>query len=334
MTNDRIRDLIEENYSLSIIKIEKVKSAYKITAEEGRYCLKVVKYQYPHFCFIQEVMLHLQRNGFNNIPGFVVTKDKKTYIDFGENFAYVTKWVTSRESNYDNPIELYKVSKLLGELHKAGKGFTCNKNVIPRIGWGSWIDVFKTRNNEILDFKKRIGQKAIKDEFDIAYLRIMEEELERGEKSIFGLEKCGYRDVMRNEVMGRGICHHDLANHNILVDKNNKFHIIDFDYCMLDSHLHDLSSLIIRALKGGKWEEKKVNLIIGGYEEVFPILNVEYLLMREFIRYPQSYWQLGLQRYWEQQPWDIEKFLSRLRNYMEDREEREEFINSYFKGGD
>ena len=56
--------------------------------------------------------------------------------------------------------------------------------------------------------------------------------------------------------------------------------------------------------------------------------------MREFIRFPQAFWQIGLQVYWEQQPWGEEFFLNKLQRYLEDCDEREEFIDSYFKGGD
>ena len=36
----------------------------------------------------------------------------------------------------------------------------------PRIGWFSWLKVFETRKNEILDFQNRISQKAYKSKFD------------------------------------------------------------------------------------------------------------------------------------------------------------------------
>ena len=56
--------------------------------------------------------------------------------------------------------------------------------------------------------------------------------------------------------------------------------------------------------------------------------------MREFIRFPQAFWQLGIQVYWEQQPWGEEFFLNKLEKYLEDSDEREDFIDSYFEGGD
>ncbi|MGL4774432.1 MAG: CotS family spore coat protein [Clostridium sp.] len=334
MTNKDLREKIQENYSLNITKIEKVKSAFKITAKEGRYCLKCIKYQYPHFCFIQEVMKHLISNGFTNVPNMLQTYDEKSYISLDDGFGYITEWINSRESNYDNPLELAKVSKKLAELHIASENFTLTREMNPRIGWFSWIKVFSTRNEEILDFKKRISQKAVLDEFDNIYLSAMEKELKRGEKSIEGLKKSKYVDLMKKEVMKRGVCHHDIANHNVLIDKENGIHIIDFDYCILDSHLHDLSSLIIRALKNGKWDNGKCDLIINNYNDFNLVLDEEKDVMKEFIRYPQAFWQLGIQRYWEQQPWPMEKFMSRLKSYIEDCDEREEFLESYFNGGD
>ena len=52
--------------------------------------------------------------------------------------------------------------------------------------------------------------------------------------------------------------------------------------------------------------------------------------MKEFIRFPQGFWQLGIQMYWEQQPWEERFFIERLQKYLNDREEREQFVESFF----
>ncbi|MGL5152587.1 MAG: CotS family spore coat protein [Clostridium sp.] len=334
MVYERIREQIEKNYSLNITSIEKVKSAFKITAREGRYCLKCVKYQYPHFYFIQEAMKHLLKNEFYNVPEIMKTYSGLDYIKLDEGYAYITKWINSRESNYNNPLELKRVSGGLADLHLKSRGFIINRDMNPRIGWFSWIEVFSTRNKEIYDFKKRISQKAILDEFDNMYLNAIDKEIKRGEKAIDGLKNNNYLGIMKKEVLTLGFCHHDMANHNILVDDKNNLNFIDFDYCILDSHLHDLSSLIIRALKNGKWDNQKADVVLQGYNEKYRINSNELKIMKEFIRYPQAFWQVGLQRYWEQQPWDMNKFINRITSYLEDCDEREEFIDSYFNGGD
>ena len=329
----KIKSYVEEYYSLNVDNIEKVKNSYKIITKDEGYCLKVIKYQFSHFYFILCAMKHLQGNGFNNIPEFIMNKDKKEYGSIDGKYAYLTKWIPSRVSNYDNPIELAMVSSELAKLHQCSKGFNLEKNMKPRIGWFSWGDVFETRKNEIIDFKNRINQKAYKSDFDLLYLENIEREIKRAEKSIIGLQKNNYVKIMEREVFKRSFCHHDYAHHNILIDDNKNINIIDFDYCILDSHLHDLCSLLIRNMKNKKWEKEKCDLILDAYSENMEVKQDEMPIIREFIRFPQTFWQIGLQVYWEQQPWGDDFFLNKLEKYLEDCMEREEFINSYFCGG-
>lgn len=330
MDEGKIKELISTHYDLDIEEIEKVKNTYKINAKEGRYCVKVIKYQFPHFNFILSAILHLQKREFSKIPEILKSKNGDNYIDFFGYYAYLTEWIPSRESNYDNPLELEFAANKLGELHECSKGFTIKKGMSPRIGWLSWINVFNTRKNEMLDFQNRISQKAYKSKFDILYLENIKGELERAERSIVGLQKSKYFEVMEREIFKRGFCHHDYANHNVLIDKSGNINIIDFDYCILDSHIHDLSSLLIRAMKNGKWETAKGQRIIKSYCNSNKLYEEEFPLMKEFIRFPQAFWQLGIQMYWEQQPWQEEFFLDRLSKYLEDKDEREDFIEGFF----
>lgn len=329
----KIKKYVEEKYNLDINNIEKIKNNYKVITRDGSYCLKMIKYQFPHFYFILSAMKHLRKNNFNNIPEFIKNNEKKEYGSIDDNYVYLTKWIPARESNYDNPLELYLISKELAKLHECSKGFRIEKSMRPRIGWFSWIEVFKTRRNEILDFKKRINQKAVKSEFDSLYLDNIEDQVSRAEKSILGLTKNQYIQVMEREVFKCGFCHHDYAYHNILIDKDRYINIIDFDYCILDSHLHDICSLLIRTMKNGKWCEEKCDLILNAYRENMHIEKYEIPIIREFIRFPQEFWQIGLQVYWEQQTWGEKFFLNKLTKYLNDKDNREMFINSYFTGG-
>lgn len=329
MNIDEIKASIKENYGLDVIECKKIKNIYRIRAEHGEYCLKIIKYQYPHFYFILSAILYLQKQGFSKVPEIIDTVTGDKYIKLEGLYAYLTPWVISRESNYDNPIDLMRAAEKLSELHVCSEGFTLNKDMKPRIGWFTWINVFETRINEIMDFKKRIGQKAYNSEFDKLYLSLIKEEVKRALASIEHLKESNYVTVMEKEVLKRGFCHHDYAHHNVLVDSNNEISIIDFDYCILDTHLHDLSSLMIRAMKDGKWDLDKAAFIIEAYEANKKILDEEIPIMSAFIEFPQQFWQIGLQYYWEQQPWEEEFFIKKLMKYSEDRAERQEFVNQF-----
>ena len=330
MKEEELKKLLNEEYDLKVLSIEKIKNVYKVVEENEEFCLKVIKYEYAHFNFILSAINHLQKNNFDRVPDIISTVNGKQYIHIESGFAYLTKWILGRESNYDNPIELEKVTKKLAELHIASEGFNLQNKMKPRIGWFSWIRTFKTRRNEIIDFKNRINQKFYKNQFDKLYLGYVEEEVNRANKAIEGLENSNYIQYMGKEVFRRGFCHHDYANHNILIDKNFELNVIDFDYCILDTSLHDLSSLMIRVMKNRKWDLEKANKIINYYTSINILLDGYKEIMKEFIRFPQSFWQIGLQKYWEQQPWDEELFLNKISKYVEDRNDREEFLEEFF----
>lgn len=330
MDIESLKNSIEFNYNIKIKSLEKVKNSYKLESENKNYAIKIIKYDFAHFYFILSAIKHLQKRGFNNTPKILRNNQGNDYIKLENCYAYLTEWIPSRVSNYNNPIELAAISKKLGELHKCSCGFSLNKNMKPRIGWYSWIEVFETRCNEILDFKNRIYQKAYKSKFDLLYLDNIETEIARGKRAINGLKKNNYIKIMDKEVMKMGFCHHDFAHHNILVDESGEFNVIDFDYCILDSHLHDVSSLLIRAMKEGKWSKEKANLILNNYCTTNSIYDEELKLIKEFIKFPQVFWQVGLQYYWEQQPWGEEFFIGKIKKYLEDIDYREEFLEEYF----
>ena len=325
-----VKNIIETNYFLKVLSLEKVKNTFKIRSENGDYCIKIIKYDFPHFYFILSAIDHLQKRGFNKIPEIIKTKDNNEFIKIKDNYAYITKWITSRVSNYNNEYELEKISEKLGEFHNCSEGFVINKNMKPRIGWFSWIKVFETRCNEILDFKIRINQKVHKSQFDKIYLSAIESELQRGKRAIEDLKSEKYINIMEKEVMKRGFCHHDFAHHNVLIDTNENINIIDFDYCILDTHLHDLSSLMIRVMKGGKWSVDTGKLILKNYCKSNNVYEEELNLMKSFIRFPQEFWQRGLQYYWEQQPWGEAFIENKILKYLDDVEERELFIENFF----
>lgn len=329
MEVEKIKDLIEKQYGFTPSRAEKIKNVYRIETEDNIYCLKIIKYEFQHFLFIVGAIKHLQNNGFEYIPEIIKTAQGLDYIEVEENFAYLTPWVNARESNYDNPLDVIVAAKKLADLHNKSEGFRVQSNMKPRVGWLKWIETYKTRKDEILDFKNRIDKKDVKSQFDLFYLGLMEEELKRCDRSILHLSQSNYVEKMKKEMVRNGFCHHDYAHHNVMIGGDGKVNIIDFDYCILDSHLHDLSSLLIRRMKYNKWSIHSAREILEAYGGIHSISNEDITIMAAFMEFPQDYWQRGIQYYWEEKPWGEDFFMKKLRFYNEDREERQEFIESF-----
>ena len=325
----RIRKYVEDAYDIHIEFIEKIKSIYKIYTEYDKYCLKVINYDFGHFLFIISAIKHLQNKKFRSIPEIISTSNKKDYVKIGNSYAYLCRWINSRKCDYNSSLDVLMAASKLAELHKKSYGFKVIDEMNPRIGWFKWIDNFITRRNEILDFKKKILDKPHKGEFDILYLNAMSEEINVAESAIEHLKNSDYINNMKRQIKHGGFCHHDYANHNVLIDDKGEVNIIDFDYCMMDTYLHDLSSLIIRVLKNGKWKLDSANFIINVYSSINNVKEEDIPIMAAFIEFPQDFWQIGIQYYWEKQPWGEDFFIKKLCRMLKDGQGRLEFIREF-----
>ncbi|WP_102401480.1 CotS family spore coat protein [Haloimpatiens massiliensis] len=331
MSESDITSIIEEYYGIFPESIEKIKNVYKIICKDNCYCFKVIKYSFEHFLFIISAMIHLKESEFSKIPEIILTSTGEYYVKVNEAHGYLTPWIKSRHCNYECEEDIKIATVKLAELHLKSRGFKVTHNMKPRIGWLRWIKIYSTRRDEILDFKRRIFKKEKITEFDNMYLQVMDEELERAEKAIENLKNSEYINVMKEHMKEKEFCHHDFAHHNVLITEDNQIYIIDFDYCILDTHLHDLSSIMIRVMKNGKWSLNKASFILDCYNSINRIEERDIPIMAAFMEYPQSYWQLGIQYYWEKQPWGEEVFINKLQNIKKDRERREEFIENFRK---
>lgn len=324
-----LKEAIEKNYEIEIVNMEKIKNVFKLYCTSGTYCFKVIKYDLGHFLFILGAMKHLQDKGFKMIPKVIPSCSKNDYIAVGEFYGYLTPWMEGRECSYDNPVDLVISTAKLAELHEKSKNFKIKEYMNPRIGWFKWISTFNTRINEMLNFKKIIEEKDGISEFDCMYITAMETQLSIAQSAVSNLNETEYIMKMNEEIKDRGFCHHDYAHHNILIDNNVNVNIIDFDYCILDSHLHDLSSLLIRNMKHGKWNVDKALYILDIYNSIYKIDKDDIPIMAAFMEFPQDYWQIGIQYYWEKQPYGEDNFTNKLGKILEDTNDKKEFIEEF-----
>jgi CotS family spore coat protein len=329
LLEEQVKRSIEEEYSLEVQSMDKIKNVYKITTEKDKYCLKVINYEFNHFLFIISAIKHLQNNGFNKTPNIIKNKHCKDYIKICNRYAYLTTWIEARECNYNNPVDVMLATCKLAELHKKSFGFNLTTDMKPRVGWLKWLGSFRNKRDELLLFKSIIENKENNTEFDSLYLKSIDEELWRIDKSIDNLIESDYFIRMEDEVNNKSFCHHDYANHNILIEDDSSINIIDFDYCILDTHLHDLCSLIIRVMKNGKWDIDKSTDIIDYYSSVYPIEGKDIPIMASLIEFPQAFWQVGIQYYIEKQPWGEEFFINKLNKIYEDKDLRQEFVDEF-----
>lgn len=323
---ENIKGLVENNYTFIVNDVERIKNAYKINTNEGYKCLKLSKYDAGQFKFIMEAIKYLIKNGYNSILHPYSTRDGEDFIKFDSGYGYLCDWIDSREADFRNPVELKLCVDALSELHYTSRGFAAPKESKGRNYYGKWVKKFKKRCDELLYFKALIKSKDKPSEFDKYYLKYFDIHYKQGLKTTLNIEESRYFEIMEEHKKLSSICHHDSANHNFLINKDLNIYLIDFDYCVLDSHIHDLASIIIRNLKYGHWSMYTMGFILDTYCNRIAINTDEKYLIFCFMEFPQDFWQIGLQYYVEKQLWGEDFFIKKLRRIVEDSKDRMEFI--------
>jgi CotS family spore coat protein len=240
-------------------------------------------------------------------------------------------WVEGRECRYKREEELKKAIKAVAELHKASAGYVPPKAARPRVFYNKWVDKCRKKSAELLEFSKTIEEKEYIDDFDEMFSGQLEYYLQQARESTEMINRSSYFEISGESERAGEFCHHDLANHNFLISEEDNIYLIDFDYCIMDTRLHDLCSLIIRNMRYGVWDVNKAYFIINEYDRIYSIDGKDLEVIKALMTFPQDFWQVGLQYYVERQPWTMEYFLMRLCRIVNDREIRDSFLKEFLK---
>lgn len=324
-----IKELIESKYNINVNKTDKIKNAYKVESSSGMLCFKQSHYDIRQFTFILGAIQHLIDAGFEFVLPFIETNDGQKYIKTDKGYGFLCRWIDSREADFDNPVELKMCVETLSAMHTLARNYDCTDVPPVRDCTGRWCERFKKRCNDILYFKTQIIGKEEKTEFDSIYMKHLDSYYRQGFKTIRDISKTNYKSIMDNAKEQHEFCHHDTANHNFLITKDLDVYMVDFDYCIMDSHIHDLCSIIIRNMKNGNWNFNTLEYILDIYTKKIPVSYDELCVMFCFMEFPQDFWQVGLQYYVEKQPWNEEFFLRKLKRIVNDSKGRAEFMKRF-----
>jgi len=321
--------LIEDSYGFKIKSTETIKNTTKIETDCGVKCFKRAHMSPSYFLFIYSAVNHLKENGFDGVVPYNKTLDGSICIPEDKYVYYVVDWIESRELKFKKEDELKLSIKAAADLHRASAGYVPPKGAKPRVYYGRWPEKFEKKCVELLEFSKAIEDKEYIDDFDETFSKHLAYYWNQAKESIAMLLESPYTEISRESEQKGEFCHHDMANHNFLIDKEDRVYLIDFDYCIMDTRLHDVSSLIIRNMRYGVWDIRKAEFILNEYDKHYTISRKELEVMKAFIIFPQDFWQVGLQYYTEKQPWTMDYFMMRLNRIVDDREIRHKFLQDF-----
>lgn len=327
--DEQLIPVIEKEYRLRLKEFSPLKKAWIIDTERGPYFFKNFVFQDgSRLRFIDGAMRHLLYRGYDHIIPFEKTRSGNPFILHQRDVYFMTPFLDLRQSDYDQPNELSRAAEILAGLHLSSHGYQPPETWNPQNFWGCWPRRMKEKIQHMYTFRADLEAKPEWDEFDLLYAEYFPYYFQQAHQAFQLLNQSDYQRLMAREQRFHTICHHDYEYHNVLISPKNHYYVIDFDYLLCDTHLHDLASLLIRAGKRSFWNEQQRERVLNAYHAVYPIRPEEIPVLKAMMLFPQAFWQVGFARYFEQQPWPLERFSSEILRKVRQESERLRYITN------
>lgn len=328
LTADMIEGIIE-NYGCRLVDFMPCRKVWRLNTDCGYKYLKKTRLSPADLWFIYEALEYLHRNAFENAPRLAWSKKGEPFVKTAAGMFILTEWYFGSELDFRNLMDLKQASRLMAEFHLKGNGFSPSQPNDQRTCWLNWPARLERRLEQLQEFRRLANTEKERSAFSRLFLRHFEPHFRQAVASYLALIKSPYVEVAQGACSQRSFCHHDYSGRNLLRTYKNRIYLIDFDYCLLDLRIHDLINLVVRNLKHNNWHFQICNFILREYQQISKLSQAELEVMYALLLWPQDFWQVGLQYYYEKLPWAPQRFLKKLQHKIAYRFSRNNFLGEF-----
>jgi CotS family spore coat protein len=323
-----IISVIAQQCSLQINQSRPHRKIWRLETAAGAFYLKKTKLAPADLHFIHAALTHLYQQGFDQTPPLVTNQRGEPFIRTTDGLYVLTPWFNGLELNFRLLMDLKQASAFLARFHLLSRGFIPPPQA-PRPSWPDWPSQLTQRISQLEHFCQLARTEKETASFSRLFLRYFEPFYRQAVASCRQLAAAPYPAVVAAARQQLGFCHHDYSGRNILRTYDNRLVLVDFDYCLQDIRIHDLINLLVRNLKHNNWRMDLGRFILTTYHQTAALTLEELQVMQVLLSWPQDFWQIGLQYYVEKLPWPPGRFLKKLEHRIQQRFERERFLNEF-----
>ncbi|MFA9397261.1 MAG: CotS family spore coat protein [Clostridiaceae bacterium] len=320
---------IERQFKIKIEKLKPNKGVYILKTNKGNMCLKKINYGVQKLYFVYGAKEHLINNGFDNVDKYCLTEDGKPYALVNEDIYTLSNWIEGRECDFHNPSEIINATIELAKLHEASKGYEPPENCKLKTDLGRWPHLMEKRVRSFKKMRDMARKSGRYSDFDLIYLKNFDFYVDLGRRALNILDNSNYLKLCQEADTEKSFCHHDYTFHNIVIDKNDGYNVIDFDYCKKEIRAYDISSFMIKVLKRNDWKFEYAKVIINSYDTVKKITEDEMRVIFAFLLFPQRFWRLSNRYYYNEVNWAENTFNNKIQELINEKENYLKFIDEY-----
>lgn len=301
-----------------------IRSVFILTTDKGYKIFKKVSYGIDEIRFLHQTLKNIQVK-YPYIINFKENTEGQPFIEYNGDVYVVFDLVDGRECMYENPIDVKLAAAGLRQFHLSGN--RTDLYYKSRYLGGKLPNHYRKCLKELTSYRKIAKLHVNKSEFDSIYMDSCEYYIECVKNALMTIEKSNYLNYCHDKLV---LCHHDLADHNIMLGNDNHVYFLDFDYAVIDLPFHDLSNFITKVSKKNHWESRILDLLLQEYYGGEKLSFDDKQILMGYMMFPVDFYDISKAYYMQTKKWEERDFIQRLKRKAGYREDREKMLE-YFE---
>ncbi len=233
-----------------------------------------------------DIQQHCRNAGFPYIDQVVKNQEEKVLSkDDEENSYLVRHWFLGKECDTRSGEEILECVDTMARLHQV-----LHMEKAETIHSSDLVEECARHNRELRKIRKYIQKKKKRNEFEEVMARSISQFLEQGEKTVEGMEKEGYRELLLE--YSEQICHGECTQHNFLFIREGVA-VTNFEHWSWGLQIADLSQFMRKILEKHQWDVDFGREMINSYRKIKPLSQTEFKNLMLLLSYPWKYWKIA-----------------------------------------
>lgn len=322
-------EAVASRFDVKVKALKPLRGVYLAYTDKGAKIIKEAKKEPEKLLYIHGLKEYVYNRGFHNLDRFLLSTEGLPFV-IEENRVFVMEdFISGRECSFSNAYDRAAAMRKLAELHIYGQGYTPPAGAAERNDIGKWGKGYLKKIDNMVELRNAVMQKKNKDSFDHMFLEDSGFFIEMAWRAYDTLKGSRYEMLCKAAESLKPICHHDYTYHNIIMGKEGRVDIIDFDYSCHELSCYDVAAVIQRVMRRFSFDIDIAMDMLMHYDRVKPITDDELILILSLSEFPQRFWRVTQRYYSGKKEWSVRKLTAKYYETVDDKEFMLDFVNAF-----
>ncbi|USB33105.1 phosphotransferase [Paenibacillus sp. YPG26] len=257
--------IVETGYGIRIRRATRVKDVYKIETGHAVYCLKAYDFPEEEVRFITRVLSCLDEHQFTRSQKVYPTVDQAAYLSHEGTYYTLTNWVHGQQPKFARTSDLRRGIATLAKFHLLATGFPALEAPESRIR-------YSRLPGELSDYKNLLLPHPRTNHL-----------VEQCDEALELLQQPKVLEAVQQEQVNGAFIHGDYNYPNLVKDRKNTIHLIDFENTSMHVRTKDLAHILHRNCL---WNAAGMLRLIEYYQRYRPMGTSELRLLLALLTAP------------------------------------------------